>query len=821
MIYQKRGSMYTISEIQDIIKPRRSYLADTKVSIHYLLYDSRKIAHEKLGVFFAFTGRQDGHLYIQDAYNKGVRNFILEKDTEQEVQMPDANILWVANSWTALQSLAQHNRSRFQGPVIGITGSNGKTIVKEWLFQLMSPEYKIYRSPKSYNSQLGVALSLWDLSNQYNLAIIEAGISHVGEMDRLEAMIKPTFGVLTNIGIAHQQGFASKLEKTEEKLRLFKDAETLIYPAKYLEAVQIPYKPRKLSWGEEEDNQLEVYSIRKPEDGQTYVTLYYGGKTFGISVPFTDSAAMENAITCVAVMLRFGYDTALIAERIRNLLPVEMRLELKNGKNNTSVIDDSYSNDLVSLQIALDFLNQQHQHTNSILILSDIPGVTLTDEKNLNKLKRLVADRNLTQLILIGPVLRQYAEQLGVPFQCYASTADFIANLKDIEFRDATILLKGARDFHFEDISKLLVAKSHDTVLEINLNALEHNLNVYRGLVPKEVKMMAMVKAFSYGSGSFEIANLLQFNQVDYLTVAYADEGVELRNAGITLPIVVMSPDENAFESVVQHNLELEIYSFRILHAFISFVRIKDLKNFPIHIKVDTGMHRLGFMPDEAEALIDILRQQDVVRVQSAFSHLASAANPQDNAFTAEQILKLDQFAKKLQQELGYSFLRHIAATSGIELWPSAYFDMVRLGIGMYGVEASRTDLSLQTVGVLKTNVTQIKHIPASETVGYNRHGVLHRDSKIATIKIGYADGYDRRFGNGVGKMLVNGHLVPTVGDICMDMCMLDVTDIAVSEEDEVVVFPDITAAANSIGTIPYELLVNISQRVKRVYFYE
>lgn len=813
--------MYSILKIQNILKPIQIQVVDLQAEIHYLLYDSRKISHEKNALFFALINRNDGHKYIQEAYQKGVRNFVLKIGSDYMADLPEANILWVSDTLYALQELAKQKRKEFDPPVIGITGSNGKTIVKEWLFQLMSPEYRIYRSPKSYNSQLGVALSLWGLTDYHNLAIIEAGVSKAGEMERLEEMIAPTYGVLTNIGIAHQEGFKSKITKAEEKLQLFKNAETLIYPSKYLDGVVCPYRPRKFAWGDESENQLEVYSIKKQSEGKTIVTLSYSGRAFAVEVPFVDDGAIENAITCIAVMLRFGYDTAVIAERIQQIVPVEMRLELKNGKNNTSIIDDSYSNDLVSLQIALDFLNQQHQHAQKVLILSDIPGLNLADEKYLSKLRSLVSERNLHQLILVGPELSRYAVQIAPSAICYPSTESLQQEIKKLDFRDATILLKGGREFHFEKISKLLVAKSHDTLLEINLNAVEHNLNAYKNLLPSNVKLMAMVKAFSYGSGSFEVANLLQFNKVDYLTVAFADEGVELRNGGITLPIVVMSPDENAFDVILQNRLEPEIYSFRILRAFLSFLNVKKITDFPIHIKIDTGMHRLGFVPEELGALLDLLKDQTLVRVQSSFSHLASAGNSIDNAFTEQQIKTFDQFTIKLQEVLGYPILRHIAATSGIEWWPSAYFDMVRLGIGMYGVGMGRPDLNLQEVGQLKTNITQIKDIPKEETVGYNRHGVLHRDSRIATIKIGYADGYDRRFGNGVGQMLINGQLVNTIGDICMDMCMLDVTDIDASEEDEVIVFPDIKSAATTIGTIPYELLVNVSQRVKRVYFYE
>ncbi len=813
--------MYKISEIVQIFHPNRTFITDPNSFVQHLFYDSRKIVQADHGIFFALKKNRDGHHYLKEAYAKGVRNFVLQVDEQQEVELSGANIVWVEDSLVAMQALVAFHRQKFDYPLIGITGSNGKTIVKEWLFQLMSPEYKIYRSPKSYNSQLGVALSLWGLSDEYNLAIIEAGISEKGEMTRLEQMIKPTIGVLTNIGVAHKTGFESKAEKIDEKLQLFTHVETIIFPYSYLENVQLPYRPRKFSWGFEEGLSLEVYSIKQINDRFTLVTFYYAGRTFAVEVPFVDKGNVENAINCVAVMLRFGYEGAVIAARIKNLQPVAMRLELKKGKNNSSIIDDSYSNDLDALQIALEFLNQQGQHPFKMLILSDISGVSIDDVKSLAKLKRLLSEYHLDQLILIGEVLPKLASQFDVPSISYVDTTAFLADMRSVSFENATVLLKGGREFHFERISGQLVAKSHDTLLEINLNALENNLNVYRQLLPKHVKLMTMVKAFSYGSGSFEIANLLQFNRVDYLTVAFADEGVDLRGAGITLPIVVMSPDESSFESIVQYNLEPEIYSFRILFSFLNFLKGKQVNSFPIHIKIDTGMHRLGFMPDEVDQLITFLNTASILKVKSAFSHLASAGNERDNEFTQRQIDLLNECTKRLQDGIGYSFLRHIAATSGIELWPNAYFDMVRLGIGLYGVDIERHDLPIREASILKTNVTQIKYLAASETVGYNRHGVLHRDSKIATIKIGYADGYDRRFGNGVGQMMVNGVLVPTIGDICMDMCMLDVTDVEVGEEDEVIVYPDIKSSAKAIGTIPYELLTSISQRVKRVYFYE
>ena len=537
-------------------------------------------------------------------------------------------------------------------------------------------------------------------------------------------------------------------------------------------------------------------------------------------VPFTDRASIENIMSCIACMYFMGYDAETIVERIQNLKPLEMRLQLKKGINNSSIIDDSYSNDLASLKISLEFLNQQNQHNSKTLILSEMEGLA-ESEKLQQKLIGLLNSSELQKFIWVGnkyPWLKDIEIDL---MKEYATTEEFLEHLTELNLSDESILIKGARKFQFERIVQRLALRSHGTVLEINLNAISNNLMLYRSLIPKNVKLMAMVKAFSYGSGSFEVANLLQFSKVDYLTVAFADEGVELRTAGIALPIMVLSPDRDTFQSLIQHNLEPEVYSMDFLHEFIEFLEEQKINDFKIHLKLDTGMHRLGFFPSEIDAVVEKLKSQKQVRVQSFFTHLVASGDPNQDEFTASQISSYLTAAQKLEQGLGYTFIKHVANTSAIVRWPQAHLDMVRLGIGLYGVDMDKNLPNLEQVGCLKTTVTQIKELQAGETVGYDRKGVLSRDSKIATVKIGYADGYARRFGNSVGKMQINGFLAPTVGNICMDMCMLDVTGQDVQVGDEVLVFPDLMQAASDIGTIPYELLVNISSRVKRVYYYE
>ena len=810
--------MYSIGKVNEIVGGKAIRIPNSDQQISELVYDSRKISLPDESLFFALSATRDGHEFIADAYNQGIRSFIVSKDVPYLMDKTEVNVLKVHDTLKALQDLATYHRMQFHFPIIGITGSNGKSIVKAWLTQMLNFDKKVYQSPKSYNSQIGVALSLWNLQGHYDLAIIEAGISEPGEMDALAAMIKPDIGVFTNLGIAHAQYFKSKEEKLAEKLKLFKESNLLIAGSSYVAKEMVENKPL-FSWGYLEQDDLQL--LEQQQVGQeTQLDIQYKGSIHQLKIPFTDKASIENVVSCLAIMLNLQYDIAIIQQRIYGLKPLEMRLQLKKGINNSSIIDDSYSNDLASLKISLDFLQQQNQYQKKSIILSEMDGLE-ENEKFQKKLSEILNSQSLNRLIWVGKDY-DFLSALHIPEKLfYPTTASLLEDLHTISIEKESVLIKGARIFQFEKVVERLTLRSHGTVLDINLNALTNNLMVYRSLIPPQVKLMTMVKAFSYGSGSFEVANLLQFAKVDYLTVAFADEGVELRSAGITLPIMVLSPDADTFSALIKHDLEPEVYSMSFLNDFIAFLKDQHIKSYKIHLKLDTGMHRLGFFPEEIPAVIDRLKSQDQVVVQSFFTHLVASGDPKQDEFTQYQIDTYSKSAKLLEEGLGYSFIRHVANTSGIVRWPDAHFDMVRLGIGLYGVDMDRKLENLEQVSTLRTTVTQLKDLKAGETVGYDRKGVLHRDSKIATVKIGYADGYNRRFGQSVGKMQINGQLVPTVGSICMDMCMLDVTDIDVKEGDEVLVFPDLMQASKDIGTIPYELLVNISGRVKRVYYYE
>lgn len=821
------NSQYPIREVQQIIQAQGTIVREGNIST--LLTDSRHISNAPEGLFFALSGRRDGHQFIEEVYHAGVSNFVVTHLPEIASDLADTNFLIVDNVLIALQTLAAFHRSRFDLPVIGITGSNGKTIVKEWLYQLMAADRNIVRNPKSYNSQIGVPLSVWQINENNDLGIFEAGISTVNEMEKLEAIIKPQIGVLTHIGPAHDEGFESREQKVREKLKLFKNCELLVANYEQLQDYKEDIKSKKVfTWSQSfKEADLHIFSetiiARK-----FYLRAMYQGKEIECLIPFLDLASVENAMLCWATMLAMGYSAEEVDKRLEHLAPVSMRLELKNGINDCTIIDDSYNSDVQSLEIALNFLGQQNQHQTQTLILSDIYQTGLPEDVLYRQVADMVKAKKIDKFIGVGEAISKYDtyfELLKKHF--FPDTETLLAQLGKLEFRGETILLKGARSFEFEKISKALVQKAHETVMEINLNALVSNLNFYKGRLQPGVKIMVMVKAFSYGSGTFEIANVLQYNKVDYLAVAYIDEGVALRVAGINLPIMVLNPEASAFDKLVEYKLEPEIFSFGQFEEFTLFAQSRQLEQYPIHIKIDTGMHRLGFEDIEIDMLCDFLEENPYVKVKSVFSHLVASDAEEHDDFTRQQIKKFDEAAAQIEETLGYGVIKHIANTSGITRWPQAHYNMVRLGIGLYGIDAAVPAHlnSLQPIATLKSSVAQVKKIVAGETIGYNRNGKLTADGKIATVRIGYADGYIRAFGNGAGKMVVKGVLVPTVGNIAMDMCMIDVTEVPdIKEGDEVIVFGEgqrIEEVAKQINTIPYEILTNVSQRVKRVYFYE
>jgi len=832
--------LYTISTITDVLKAKTLQQADD-ATIEHLLLDSRKLLFPATSLFFALGGpRRNGVSFIQELYDKGVRNFVVDESfAEDDInKYPGATFLQVKDTLVALHALTAFHRKQFSIPVIGITGSNGKTIVKEWLYQLLQEDYNIVRSPKSYNSQIGVPLSVWQMNDQHTLAIFEAGISQPDEMQQLQKIIEPTIGVFTNIGEAHAEGFLNIRQKINEKLKLFIHSDLLIYGSDDPDInVAVPMFANNVrpdsfqlfSWGKNTEATLHISSIEKiatqaiiiasikEDDGQEQIIKCI--------IPFTDDASIENAITCICVLVQLQTPPNVIAERMLRLRPVEMRLELKQGNNNCSIINDSYSADINSLVIALNFLQQQQQHAKRTLILSDILQSGKSNNELYADIAHILEQKNIDQLIGIGPEISKHSAAFKNIKQVtfFPSTVAFKEQFYSLHFINETILLKGARIFEFEQIGHLLEQQVHQTVLEINLNAVMHNLKLYQQQLNPGVKLMAMVKAFSYGSGSFEIANLLQFHKVDYLAVAYADEGVELRKAGITLPIMVMNAEETTFDILVQHNLEPELYSFNILDGFQKYLHQSGINNFPVHIKLDTGMHRLGFEAADIKKLCDQLQGNSIFKIQSVFTHLAASDSPEHDEFTRYQASEFKKAAALLQSAITYPFLQHMANTSAIHRHKDLQLDMVRLGIGLYGVDAILQQ-QLKNVTTLKTTISQIKKVKAGESVGYSRKGIAVKDSVIATVRIGYADGYPRILSNGVGKMYINGKLVPIIGNVCMDMTMLDITGVEVQEGDEVIVFGEylpVSDLAKWSQTIAYEIITGISQRVKRVYFEE
>ncbi|WP_300600245.1 bifunctional UDP-N-acetylmuramoyl-tripeptide:D-alanyl-D-alanine ligase/alanine racemase [Niabella sp.] len=796
--------------------------------IDTLLTDSRKLVSPATSLFFALEGPQrNGHLFISELYKKGVRSFVVAQPAD-EAAYPGAIFLQVKDPLQALQQVAAAHRHRFSMDVIGITGSNGKTVVKEWLYQLLQPYKNMVRSPKSFNSQLGVPLSVWQMSAENNLAIFEAGISRPGEMEMLEAIIKPTIGVLTNIGPAHAEGFKDDAEKLSEKLKLFKQAKVIIANGDHpliSEGIK-NYPAIFFSWGKQEHNAVQVLDILVKEAETVIRIKPPDADPFELTIPFTDQASIENALTCTTVLLWLGITPASIISGMKGLQPVNMRMEFKQGINNCIVINDSYSADLNSLTVALEFLQQQARGKRKTVILSDIPESKGEEQQLYHTIRELLQRHGVNRLIGIGEKMQAQAGLFTAVPECffYISTDAFLEQFHSTQYLDEYILVKGARKYGFERIVNQLEQKVHETVLEINLDAVAQNLKLIQQQLKPGVKVMAMVKAFGYGSGAAEIANVVQFHKADYLGVAYADEGVELRKAGISIPVMVLNTEANAFDALTDYNLEPDLFSFELLHAFERHVKNAGLKHYPVHIEVETGMNRTGFAVSDMAALAACLKDNEWIRVQSVFSHLAASEDQVEDSFTLHQYELLMEAVGVLEGTIGYPFLKHIANTSAILRFPQLQLDMVRLGIGLYGISGNER-VPLQTVATLKTTISQIKKIKKGETVSYNRRGVAKEDSVIATLRIGYADGYSRRLGNGVGKVWVNGQLAPVIGTVCMDMTMIDITHIpGVKEGDDVIIFGapvPVQQLAQWIGTIPYEIMTGISQRVKRVYYGE
>lgn len=811
-------------------------------TIEELSIDSRSIEKPENALFIALkTNLRDGHLFVSNAWQKGVRNFLVSHEVDT-AGLEGSNIILVKDTLTALQKIAAAHRKQFNIPVIGITGSNGKTMVKEWLYQLLAPQYTIVRSPKSFNSQIGVPLSVWLMEPEHQLAIFEAGISQPGEMEKLERIIYPTIGIFTNIGEAHSEGFMNTRQKINEKLILFRHVKQLIYChdhaqlneciVQYMHQVRSGNKEEPLelfTWARKQDADLRIVHTNK-QQGKTNISALYKGKEISISIPFTDDASIENAIHCWCLMLLLGYSQKDIKAQMNALQPVSMRLELRHGINDCTLINDTYNSDLTSLQLALNYLDQQTQHSLHTVIMSDIMQPGKRDLELYEEVAVYISRRNVQRFIGIGPALyknkdtfRQHKKYRSIFFK---STEHFIKNFHMLTFDKEAILLKGARVFAFEKISLLLEQKVHQTVMSIDLSALKHNLDVFRAELQPGVKTMAMVKAFGYGSGSAEIANLLQYSGVDYLAVAYTDEGIALRKAGIKVPIMVMSPDGTSFDRMIAWKLEPELYNFRSFDAFVNIATTLEAKQYPVHIKLDTGMHRLGFNAEDLDLLTKKITEHPEVLVASIFSHLAASDDPAQDAFTEQQGNRFEVMSSYIINSLPYKPLRHICNSAGIVRHKNLQYEMVRLGLGVYGVDASMVlQDKLRQISTLKTSIAQVRHIPKGDNIGYGHHTIALHDMRVATICIGYADGYPRSLGKGAAYVLVHGKPAKTVGSICMDMCMVDITHIPEAQEgDDAIIFSKelpVTMLAEWAHTISYEIMTNISQRVKRVYVNE
>ena len=820
---------YTIEKITTLIGAH--HYGENAADVAFILTDSRSLCFPEETLFFALqTNRNDGHKYIPELYQRGVRNFVVtDVPADRAETYPDANFLKVSNTLKALQRLAERHRDEFDIPVVGITGSNGKTMVKEWLYQLLSPEMFVTRSPRSYNSQIGVPLSVWLMDEHTQVGVFEAGISKPGEMAALRAIIRPTIAVLTNLGTAHQENFSSMEAKCREKLVLFHDARTVVYDADDAIVRRIvsetDIQGETIAWSRWDKNAAFYVSEVKKEDAMSVVSYIYKGVAGRYSLPFIDAASVSNSIICAVVALQLGLSRDALDRRMRLLEPVAMRLEVKEGQHGCTLINDSYNSDINSLDIALDFMNRRpdHKGRRHTLVLSDIYQSGKASRELYKEVSDLALKRDVEKFIGIGPQLCAQAEEIQLPEKFFFHTVEqFIHSEVFRSLHNEVILLKGARKFGFDQVTELLVKKVHETILEVNLNNVVENLNHYRSFLKPTTKLVCMIKADAYGSGSVEIAKTLQDHRVDYLAVAVADEGVTLRRNGITANVMIMNPEMTAFKTMFDYDLEPEVYSFRLLEALIRAAEKEGITDYPVHVKLDTGMHRLGFDPTaDMKRLIDRLKHQNAIIPRSVFSHFVGSDSDAFDDFSARQFALFDAGSKQLQAAFSHKILRHMDNSAGIEHFPERQMDMCRLGLGLYGVDP-RTNAMLQNVSTLKTTILQMHSVKAGETVGYSRKGVIEHDSLIAAIPIGYADGLDRRLGNRRCYCLVNGKKAPYVGNICMDVAMIDVTGIDCREGDSVEIFGDhlpVTVLSDVLETIPYEVLTGVSTRVKRVYF--
>lgn len=827
---------YSITEIANVLELTSERILDEDAIVSQLLTDSRSLTSPGETIFFALrTDAGDGHNYIPDLFDKGVRNFVVASDYFPLPECSGANYLAVESPLEALQALATFHRRRFRElPVIGITGSRGKTTVKEWLYQLLKDDYRIVRSPRSYNSQIGVPLSLWEIDNNTDLAIIEAGISTTGEMDNLQVMIRPTIGIITNLGSEHNDGFASMEQKAQEKAKILYNCESVVYCADdplvthTIAPLVESGVATEMSWSR---NHCEApLQVESTDRGEKNITVHYSydGEASEVTIPFTADRDLDNAIICLAVLLQLGLNREVIAERMAALTPVGTRLNVIEGVNNCTVIVDSYTSDYYSLTPALNFMTRRAGNRPCTVILSDLATESYSGDELYIRVSELLKTKRVNRLMGIGKEMCRYSQYFDELPQArfYNDTQDFMNDFAKGDFDDETILIKGDPRYGFSQIIDLLEAKQHMTVMEVDLNALAHNFKFFKSLIKPGTKTIGMVKASGYGAGSYEIAKTLQDCGCDYLAVAVHDEGVELRKASITMPVIVLNPNGVNYKAMFQYRLEPELYSIEMARDLIKEGKRYGVQHFPVHIKIDSGMHRLGFTREQLPELIELLKSQDIITPATVFTHLSVADEPDQDAYTQGQFDYFDTCSEMLQQSFDHYIMRHVLNTSGIVRFPERQYDMVRIGIGLYGIRTlfDGSEDALKPVSALRSIIISIKDWPAGTTIGYGRHGILQRDSRIATVTIGYADGFDRHFGNGAVNMWVNGKLCPTVGTVCMDAVMIDVTDVPCKVGDTVEIFGEhvpIEQLSEARGTIPYEILTSVSPRVKRVYYRE
>lgn len=820
--------LYSLEELKNILG---AHLLgeDSSLIFDAITTDSRDYSITPTTLFVALKGKKDGHDYIPELLKRGVKAFLVSSIPSEEVM--GANFILVEDTLKALQLFAKYHRSRFNAQVVAIGGSNGKTVVKEWLNEFLESKYKVARSPKSYNSQIGVPLSLLQIGQEHEMVLIEAGISKKGEMRALEDMIAPDWGILTHIGSAHGENFDSTEQKLGEKLQLYRNCSKLVSGVSENFQPQVrAYCASKdivlLTWGAHLNNDLLVMERSEKNQGTRLRLRYKNDDELVVELPFTDTASVDNFLTVCLSAKSLGYSNSQIKNNVQNLQQIEMRLEILDGYNQCTLINDTYNSDLQSVKVALNMLHRQDRNKEVSVIISEILQSGFQEETMYGALAEALGAHVYKHLIVVGEKAEWYGDKFPANTRFYRSLSELMEQIDRIHFSNETILIKGARPFRFERLTSLLAKKAHDTVFEVDLNQLVSNLNFYRSQLKGATKIMCMVKALAYGAGASEIANVLQFHGVDYLGVAYADEGVRLRRAGISMPIMVMNPEQSSYRNLIEYNLEPEIYSFRVLDNFVTELKkYPEKQPFAVHLKIDTGMHRLGFSVEESEKLGSRLNAIPEIAVASIFSHLVSSDDLSDSVFTHKQASRLNDAIKNITRNLGYKPLCHLLNSAGIANYPEFQMDMVRLGLGLYGIspKAQFQDY-LKPIGQLWSVISQVKELKPGESVGYNRRFIAKQPTRIATIPVGYADGIRRAWGNGVGYVSIEGHRAPIVGSICMDMLMVDVSEIMCNEGDRVCIMgtdPDVNKLADAIGTIPYEILTSISDRVKRIYLQE